>query len=363
MKILQLIDSLEAGGAERMAINYANSLCQRIECSGLAATRKEGVLKAHLDEKVPYLFLARKRTLDFKAVSRLKQFVKEHQIEIVHAHGTSFFIAVLLKLAYPKIKIVWHDHHGGRATQQGYKNRLLKLCTRFFDAVVVVNAQLKNWATANLAVKNIEYLPNFAIKNKDEKQLTLLKGEEGKRIVCLSNLRNPKNHIAILEAFFNLNLKDKGWSLHLVGKDYNDDYSLVLKQFIKENDLENAVFLYGSIPDVYNVLSQGTIGILASSYEGFPVTLLEYGLSGLAVVTTNVGYCSEVIEDRKTGLTFDPTDRKQLELQLDKMICDEKFRAEMAANLTESIRSKYSEEIVMDALIMLYQKVLNAKKR
>ncbi|MNS17676.1 hypothetical protein D3C72_493560 [compost metagenome] len=112
MKILQLIDSLEAGGAERMAVNYANSLGSRIEFSALAATRKEGPLKERLNENVSYLFLERKRTFDLKAVSKLKKFIKEQQIQIIHAHGTSFFLAVLLKLTYPKIKIVWHDHHG-----------------------------------------------------------------------------------------------------------------------------------------------------------------------------------------------------------------------------------------------------------
>ena len=361
MKILQLIDSLEAGGAERMAVNYANSLGSRIEFSALAATRKEGPLKERLNENVSYLFLERKRTFDFKAVSKLKKFIKEQQIQIIHAHGTSFFLAVLLKLTYPKIKIVWHDHHGGRAAQSIYKNKILKSCSRFFDAVVVVNTELKSWAMANLTVKNILYLPNFAVKDGNEKKRTILKGEEGKRIVCLSNLRNPKNHIVLLEAFFNLGLKNKGWSLHFVGKEYNDDYSLQLKQFIKNNDLDNSVFIYGSAPDVYNILEQGSIGVLASLYEGFPVTLLEYGLSDLAVVSTNVGYCSEIIQDEKTGLVFDPTDRKKLEIQLDRMVRDKEFRMEMAAALNESIQLKYSEEIVMNALILQYQRIVDAE--
>ncbi|MCY1225883.1 N,N'-diacetylbacillosaminyl-diphospho-undecaprenol alpha-1,3-N-acetylgalactosaminyltransferase [compost metagenome] len=361
MKILQLIDSLEAGGAERMAVNYANSLGSRIEFSALAATRKEGPLKERLNENVSYLFLERKRTFDLKAVSKLKKFIKEQQIQIIHAHGTSFFLAVLLKLTYPKIKIVWHDHHGGRAEQSIYKNKMLKSCSRFFDAVVVVNTELKSWAMANLKVKNILYLPNFAVKDANEKKRTILKGEDGKRIVCLSNLRNPKNHIAVLEAFFNLGLKDKGWSLHFVGKEYNDGYSLQLKQFIKNNDVEDAVFIYGSTPDVYNVLEQGSIGVLASLYEGFPVTLLEYGLSDLAVVSTNVGYCSEIIEDEKTGLVFDPTDRKKLEIQLDRMVRDKEFRTEMATALSESIQLKYSEEIVMNALILQYQRIVDAE--
>ncbi len=38
MKVLQLIDSLHAGGAERVAVNYANALASRVEKSFLCAT-------------------------------------------------------------------------------------------------------------------------------------------------------------------------------------------------------------------------------------------------------------------------------------------------------------------------------------
>ena len=49
MRILQIIDSLEVGGAERMAVNYANSLAGRVAFSGLAATRAEGPLRDELN--------------------------------------------------------------------------------------------------------------------------------------------------------------------------------------------------------------------------------------------------------------------------------------------------------------------------
>ena len=48
MRIVQIIDSLEIGGAEKMAINYANALSAKIEFSGLVATRAEGKLKNQL---------------------------------------------------------------------------------------------------------------------------------------------------------------------------------------------------------------------------------------------------------------------------------------------------------------------------
>ena len=63
MRILQIIDSLEAGGAERMAVNYANALADKIDFSGLVATRKEGALRNQLSINVSYLFLNKKRLL------------------------------------------------------------------------------------------------------------------------------------------------------------------------------------------------------------------------------------------------------------------------------------------------------------
>ena len=66
MRIVQIIDSLEAGGAERMAVSFANALSSEIAFSGLLATRNEGALKSQIDEKVHYSFLNKKHNFDFK---------------------------------------------------------------------------------------------------------------------------------------------------------------------------------------------------------------------------------------------------------------------------------------------------------
>ena len=57
MRILQVIDSFDVGGAEKMAINYANALAEKIEFSGIVATRKEGELKSQISPKVSSYFL------------------------------------------------------------------------------------------------------------------------------------------------------------------------------------------------------------------------------------------------------------------------------------------------------------------
>ena len=55
--VIQLIDSLEPGGAERMAVTIANGLTEQVAFSGLVTTRLEGGLKSTINEKVGYAFL------------------------------------------------------------------------------------------------------------------------------------------------------------------------------------------------------------------------------------------------------------------------------------------------------------------
>ena len=354
MRILQIIDSLDAGGAERMAVSYANALAKEVDFSGLVSTRKEGPLFNQISKKVSYLYLNKKGIIDLKALFALRKFAIDNKVEIVHAHSTSFFIAILLKLICPKVKIIWHEHYGARINQERTENLVLFFCSFFFSYVFVVNPQLENWVRKELMTNKVSYVPNFAVSDGNHSNLTLLKGNSNKRIICLANLKNPKNHLALLSAFKEIKLYDLGWSLHLVGKDYNDEYSNDLKNFIKNNALHNSIFFYDSQNDIQNILLQATIGVLCSTDEGFPVSLLEYGLAKLAVVSTNVGYCSNIIKDNFSGLLFDPLINNEIQKQLQKMTLDSAQREVFAINLNELVLNEYSLEKGIQLLISKY---------
>ena len=94
IKVLQLIDSLQVGGAEVLAVNIANTLSKQRIVSHLCATRKEGPLKENIEQAVGYLFLERKKTVDIKSIKKLKKYIKKNNISIIHAHSTSYFIAI-----------------------------------------------------------------------------------------------------------------------------------------------------------------------------------------------------------------------------------------------------------------------------
>lgn len=354
MKVLQLIDSLEAGGAERMAVNLANALSVKIEASFLCATRKEGLLKKSVSDDVEYVFLNKKNVIDFKAIKRLNSFVKRNKIEIIHAHSTSFFLATLIKFINHKLIIIWHDHYGNSEKLNERKFKVIRFCSNYFSHVFSVNKALEDWAFRRLKTKNISYLSNFPIKDLSQPD-TQLQGESGYRILHLANLRPQKDHINLLKAFKSVNEIYSDWTLHLVGKDFNDDYSLLIKKFIKDRDLENHVFIYGSCSDVSHILSKCSIGVLSSKSEGLPLSLLEYGLSKLPAIVTNVGDCDKVISNSNEGQLVEPENPKAIKNAIIKFIEDIDLREAVAENLYLKVRKSFSESSNLDTLIEIYK--------
>lgn len=357
IRILQLIDSLEAGGAERMAVTIANTLAKKVVFSGLVVTRFEGNLKATINDSVAYSFLKKKRTLDIKALLQLKKNVKQNKVSIIHAHGSSYFFAVLLKLMLPSIKIFWHDHLGNRPFENR-SNFFIKLSSFFFSGVFVVNEELRKWSLQNLKTTNVVFLPNYVEEKIVEIKSTFLKGEEGKRIVLLANLRHPKNHLLAFEAFTLSEIAKLGWTLHFVGKDSFDEYSGKLKESIQLKNMSSSVFLYGSCGDVQHVLSQCSVGLMTSTYEGFPVTLLEYGKANLLVVTSNVGYCSQLIKNKVTGICFTSESVTELVSIFSAIANNMYSNSLLANNLNTFVAENYSSKAVIKKLLFSYKETL-----
>jgi glycosyltransferase involved in cell wall biosynthesis len=343
MRILQLIDSLEAGGAERMAVNYANALVNSQGFSALVATRKEGILLDQINSKVMYLFLNKKRKLDFGALWRLRSFVLQHAISHVHAHSTSFFMAFLLKMITPSLKIIRHDHYGNADFLSKRPSTVLRYTAFFFDGVIAVNQQLKEWSEMKLQSKNVIYLPNFiSVPQKQFPKVTRLNGNDGKRILFLANLRPQKNHFLLLEVASMIKSLHPDWTFHLVGKDFEDDYSIAIKNKIRTSQLENQVFLYGSREDVNFILNQSDIGILTSVSEGLPIALLEYGMQPLPVVVTSVGELPNIIDNGGSGWVVPSEDAESFKEALITLISDPLMRNRMALALQQTVLEGYS---------------------
>ena len=358
MRVLQLIDSLQTGGAERVAVNIANALVSKIELSYLCVTRAEGLLKESIDTQVKYLFLNKKKTIDFKAIKKLNNFVKNNGIDIIHAHSTSFFLATIIKTFNKNIKIVWHDHYGNSAFLEQRSYRMLKKCSRYFSIIYSVNAALQDWASIHLNCKKVSYLPNFAVVNKT-KAKTTLNGVQNKRIIHLANLRAQKDHFTLFRGFSEVRKQYPDWTLHCVGKDFKDTYSNTLFQEIKALQLEKHVFVYGSKPDISNILCQSNIAVLSSKSEGLPIALLEYGLASLPTLATDVGNCDLVIANDTLGQLIPPVNATALTQALINYISDMKNAKTKGLNLKSHIMVNFSAQAVAKTLVQDYKHILN----
>ncbi|WP_231961677.1 glycosyltransferase family 4 protein [Urechidicola croceus] len=336
-----------------MAITIANSLVKYDVESYLCATRSEGNLKLKINSEVNYFFLDRKRTVDISSIIRLKKIIKKNKIDIIHTHSSSYFIATLVKLIYPKVKIVWHDHYGNCEMINSRKVQPIKLFSRFFKEIIAVNNLLKNWSKNTLKFPRVYYLPNYASFN-NSKFKTDLKGIEGKRLVCVAGLRPQKDHLNLLKAFKLINYNHKDWTLHLVGNKYDDEYYLSLKKFIHTNGFQDVVFLYHDSIDIENILAQSTIGILSSKSEGLPVSLLEYGLAKLPVVVTDVGECSNVVTNNENGFVVEKENEQFLADKIDFLIKEEKLRKEFSIKFHKHILDNYSEQEIIHRLLKIY---------
>lgn len=363
MRILQIIDSLEAGGAERMAVNYANALAKEIEFSGLVVTRKEGSLLNQVNKKVSYLYLKKINAIDIKAVYKLRKFVKENKVEIVQAHSTSFFTAFLLKIIYPSVKLIWHDHYGNSEFLLQRPVLSLRLILPFYNGIITVNQQLKLWSEQKIHFKNVIYLPNFPSQDDTDSEHTILKGIQGKRIVSLANLRVQKNHFLLLDVANKVKISHPEWTFHLIGKDFEDEYSKKIRNLIVEYKLENTVYIYGSRQDVKNILDQSSIGILTSKSEGMPVALLEYGLHKKAVVVTIVGEIPLLIEDGVNGFLVESGNFQQFYNSLVKLMEDEALNYDFGNALHHNIINNYSEKIVINQYLNWLEKSTKHKRR
>lgn len=353
MKVLHVIDQLTVGGAEVLTINVVNLLAAQPEIEvHLCVARKESALKDNIDKRVKYTFLKKRKTIDKKFYRALLSYIDENDIDVIHAHNTSYFSSTIVKLLLKKeVKLIWHNHTGAYVNLKGLKFLVLKLFSKNFDAILNVNVGLNEWSAKKLKAKKNVVLNNFAaFTNKEE--ITKLTGVPGKRIVCLAGLRPVKDHPNLIKAFDVFLKKHPDWTLHFIGKNYEDNYADQVIELILDKNLEDKVFFYGLRRDIKHILSQATIGTLTSKKEGFPISVLEYGLAKLPVVLTNVGNNKSVVKDDRAIVS--PENYKELANCMMLMAENEEVSREVANSLHQQVVDYFSEEHFINKLKSTY---------
>lgn len=346
MRILQLIDSLHPGGAERMAVNIANAFDDHDIPSILVATRALGSMVKFANKDVSIKCTFKKSALDLVAFYRLINIVNKFKPDVIHCHSSSVYWGVILKILLRKPKLVFHDHFGNSEQLKAKDRAYLRLVSSKIDAVIAVNDLLKKWTQENtsLPAHRVTQIDNFPyIKPK-----SVTKNKIPKRIIHLANFRPQKDHHNLLNAIRILADQQDlvSFEVVLVGtQGLFKEYDQSIDQAIYKLRLENHVKILGPVENVESELMKSHIGVLSSSSEGLPVSLLEYGLCGLAVVSTSVGQCPQVLGDGEYGWLAPPQSPEKLAEALVKVIINKDAIAESkASKLKKYIKTNYSAE-------------------
>lgn len=304
MKVLQLIDTLRSGGAERMAVNMAQAMTREGIKNQLVVSREEGMQANRVGEDTQVHLLRKTSFFDLKALRKLLKLVKAFEPDVIHAHSTSVFWGVIAKLSYGRTKLIWHDHYGLSDQLQPKDRMPERVLTKWIDGIIVVNEKLRRWLVESTSYPQhkVKLIANFPY----------LKGAIGEKgalreqvnLVHLANFRRQKDHLTLLSAFEKVCARDSNHTYKLVlagNTELDREYSLEIDNFIQARNLASTIEIKGEVEDVEELLAIADIGVLTSLSEGLPVSLLEYALAGLPALATDVGDCSAVLKKGALG--------------------------------------------------------------
>ena len=122
------------------------------------------------------------------------------------------------------------------------------------------------------------------------------------------------------------------------------------------------VTILGWQSDIERVLSAADIVVLTSDNEGTPLSLIQAGMAGLPVVTTNVGSVHEVVLDGSTGIVTG-LDVQEIAKALEKLVNDKVLRSKLGAAAQKFTMSNFGVERLVHDHEELYKKLLSSRAK
>jgi glycosyltransferase involved in cell wall biosynthesis len=108
-------------------------------------------------------------------------------------------------------------------------------------------------------------------------------------------------------------------------------------------------------------IAEASVVVVPSDWcENCPMSVLEAMAYGKPVVATRIGGIPELVDDRVTGLLFEPGNAEQLRAQLEYLMADAPRRAKMGAAGRIRVERDFSLEKHNAELMAVYQSLLSA---
>lgn len=298
---------------------------------------------------------------------------RKFQIDLIHAHSPlpSGFVAYFLSKIF-KIPYIY-SIHGIDYPYPFLFNLDINFIAYNSKKTILMSRKIVNFLKKKFKLKNLYWIPNaienseyFHVMTENEREILIrnlnldsfLKKDDMiiLYIGYMIFLQKVNGMIDFLIAFQNFlkNLKEKEkmekYKLLFIGE---GKYADLLKNKIKEFDLEGSVFFLGKRDDIKELLAIANLLALTSYVEGCPNVLLEAMASNVPCLGTNVGEIKHIIGN--TGYIVNPGDIVNIEKNLGIFFNLSKIqRSDMMEKAKTKIINQFDINIIGKKWIKLY---------
>lgn len=369
MKICHVTYDMRIGGTEQVILNivqgtFQTDLTHQILCIEAPLGPFADKAKEFIDriDTIP-----RKDGFDVSLIFKIRHFIKEHDIDILHCHQYTPWCYGALASAYTNTKVIFTEH--GRffpdssSTKRKFINPLLDFFTSTYTAISKATAK---------ALVEYEFIESKKIR-------TLYNGINGcKEVVSIEEIQTLKktysipndavilgtiarfdpikNHEMMIEACAVLNKKNINCILVIVGDGENRENIEALVTRLK---IQNKVILTGYISSPQHFYSVFDIFLLTSFSEGTSMTLLEAMSAGLPCIVTDVGGNAELISSEEIGIAIPSNDINALEQSIVKIIQDTDYTDMIKNNVKAHFKAHFSKDKMVNNYESIYLRMNN----
>lgn len=371
--VLFIIDSFEQGGSERQALQLLRQLHQTGECRvHLACLQDQGSLRSEAEElnmgEIHEYPLTSFYNLNFaRQLRRLVAYLKEKQIDVVHAHCfyTNIFGMTAAFLAGVPARITSKGETGLRTPTQKLAERIsFRLAHRVIaNCLVVQNQLIQEGVDPKRIIQHYNGLDLERLKVAEgltqsaARSLFGLPQANRRFVTIVANLRNPvKNHPMFLRAAARVRAAVPDAAFVIAGE---GELMPGLKQLASELGIAEDVHFVGRCDDVASLLFASNVGVLSSESEGFANAILECMAAGLPVVATDVGGVREAIIEGETGHIVPSGDDKMMAERIIQVLANDENARRMGDRGKSLAAEKFSKDRHLQNTLELYDELLS----
>lgn len=304
MKILHFITNTELGGAQNVCINLAN-LAHRNGNTVAVASMAEGYLWQELDADVRRFYLRRllkpiSPIADIQCLFEFRRLVKNFDPDIIHLHSSK---AGALGRLLPKkysCRIVYTVH--------GFDS--IRLRHRFFlplerclqkrcAAIVSVSHYDEKNLLSERIFHNVTTIYNGVASARTDIACPFAIAPYKKVVMTIARITAQKKFDLFLEIAADPAMQDCLF-VWVGGSDQYDISEIRQRYSVPKN-----VLLLGNYSQASALIRYCDIFVLFSNYEGLPITIIEAMAAGKAIVASNVGGVSELVDTANGRLISD----------------------------------------------------------